>query len=105
MRIGNGNGMREVLVKNKKKRETARVRTPGPLTKKCKVVTSVPLKQTARERNQEPLKDLLKGGVFRRSGRKSSGRKGRGQRRRSKKRSTEGLDGKHAKKESQASLR
>ena len=42
VRIGNGNGMREVLVKNKKKRETARVRTPGPLTKKCKVVTSVP---------------------------------------------------------------
>ena len=50
----NGNGMRVVSVKNKKRRETARVRT------------------------QEPLKNQLKRCEFRKSKRKSSGRKRKG---------------------------
>ena len=66
----------------KKDRETARVRTHGPLMKTAKVGTLVPLKQTARVRTQEPSKKQCKGGEFRRSGRKSSGRKRRKIRRR-----------------------
>ena len=58
-------------------------------------------KTTSQEEDQEPLKDLLKGGVFRRSGRKSSGRKGRGQRRRCKKAEYRRTWWKNAKKESQ----
>ena len=39
VRIVNGDGMRELFVKNKKKRETARVRTQGPLKKTAKAGT------------------------------------------------------------------
>ena len=55
----NGNEMTEFFVKKKKKRETARVRTKGPLKKTAKVGTLALLKQTARERTQEPLKIQL----------------------------------------------
>ena len=51
--------MTEFFVKKKKKRETERVRTQGPLKKTAKVGTLVHLKQTARERTQEPLKIQL----------------------------------------------
>ena len=69
--------MRELFVLNKKIRETARERTQGLLMETAKVGTSVTLKQIARERTQEPLKNQLKGGEFRRSGRKRSGRRRR----------------------------
>ena len=62
--------MRELFVLNKKIRETARARTQELLMETTKVVTLAPLKQIARERAQEPLKNQLKGGEFRRSGRK-----------------------------------
>ena len=57
----NGNGMRVFFVEKQKKRETA------------------------RERTQEPSKNKLKGGKFRRSGRERSGRKRRSKRIRRKK--------------------
>ena len=43
-----------------KKRETTRVRTPGPLIETVKVGTLVLLKQTAREWTQEPSKSQWK---------------------------------------------
>ena len=50
------------MVKKKKKREIARVRTQGPLMKIAKVVKPVHLKQRAKERTQEPSKNQRKGG-------------------------------------------
>ena len=47
-------GLKEPFAKKKKKRETARVMTQGPLKKIAKVGTSEPLKQTAREGTREP---------------------------------------------------
>ena len=55
-----GNGMRELFVK-KKKRETAKARTQGPLKKTARVGTQVPLKETAKVRPQEPLKEAASG--------------------------------------------
>ena len=69
--------MRELFVLNKKIRETARARTQEPLMETAKVGDLSTLKQIARERTQEPLKNQLKGGEFRRSGRKTSGRRRR----------------------------
>ena len=54
-----GNGLRKPLVKNKKKRETARARTQRRLIETAKVGTSLYLKQTARERTQELSKNQL----------------------------------------------
>ena len=51
IRTKNGNGMRVLFALNKKKRETARVRTQEPLMETAKMGTLAPLKQTARERN------------------------------------------------------
>ena len=62
MRIVNGKDMREPFVKNKKKRERARVRTEELLKKTATVGTFVPLKQTTRERTQEHSKNHLRGG-------------------------------------------
>ena len=67
--------MRELDVFNKKKRQTSRVRTQEILMETAKVGTLVLLKQRARERTRELFKNQLKGGEFRRSGRKRSGRK------------------------------
>ena len=62
---------REFFAKKKKKRETARVRTQGPLKKTARVGTQVPLKESARERKQG--KEGRKGGN-KRSVRKVHGR-------------------------------
>ena len=69
--------MRKTLCKNKKKRETARVSKERTFDETAKVGTSVPLKQTARERTQEPQEIQSKGGEFKKSRRKRSGRRGR----------------------------
>ena len=57
------------------KAEKARVRTQGPSKKTAKVVSLVPLEQTARERTREPFENQLKGGECRKSKRKRGGRK------------------------------
>ena len=56
------NGIRELFVLNKKKQETARVRSEEPLMETAKVETLGPVKQIAKERAPKPLKNLLKGG-------------------------------------------
>ena len=71
-----GKRLKELVVKKKKKRETASVRTQGPLMETAKVGTSVPLKANSLAKfRKEPSKNQWKGGEFRRSERRRSGRK------------------------------